>query len=133
MTPPLITALYAGLNALILIWLTVAVIRLRGAKHVSLGSGGDPALEKSVRGHANAAETMPMALILLALAELIGAPGVAVHLAGAALTVGRLLHGLHFNGYGPMTFRLVGMATTLVVMILLALGLVGHAALAGFF
>ncbi|MEX2519843.1 MAG: MAPEG family protein [Paracoccaceae bacterium] len=127
MTIPLIAALYAGLNAFILIWLTFAVIRRRGAKRVSLGSGGDAELEKAVRSHANAAETMPMALILLALTELIGAPGVVVHIAGAALAAGRLLHGLHFNGYGPMLFRMIGMAATLMVMFFLALGLVAHA------
>lgn len=126
MTPPLLSALYAGLNALILLWLTVEVIRRRGALKLSLGDGGDAGMNKVIRGHANAAETMPVALILLALAELTGAPAAAIHAAGLLLTLGRLLHGLHFTGRGPGLFRIIGMASTLMSTILLALGLVAH-------
>ena len=127
MTPPLISALYAGLNALIILWLATEVIRRRGALKLSLGDGGDAEMNRVIRGHANAAETIPVALVLLALSELIGAPAVALHLAGAALTAGRLLHGLHFTGRGPGAFRMVGMATTLLTITGLALGLVAHA------
>ncbi len=127
MTPPIATALYAGLNALILAWLILLVVRRRGAARVSLGDGGDAELGRLIRGHANAAETMPMGLILLALAELLGAPGVAVHGAGAVFTLGRLLHALHFAGRGGMRFRAVGMALTLTATMLLALGLIAHA------
>ena len=50
-----------------------------------------------MRGHANAIETIPMALILLLLLALLGVPAWAIHLLGIALTVGRVLHALHFN------------------------------------
>ena len=126
MTPPLLSALYAGLNALILVWLTVAVIRRRGALKLSLGDGGNREMERVIRGHANAAETMPIALILLLLAEMTGAPAVAIHAAGLTLTLGRLVHGLHFAAGGPGAFRIVGMAATLLAIGLLALGLAAH-------
>lgn len=126
---PLITAFYAGLNALFLIWLATRVIRYRRAGVASIGDGGHEGLARSIRAHGNAAETMPVALILLGLAEMLGAPGFALHLAGAGLTAGRAMHGLRFNGVGPAWFRFAGMALTLAVTGLLALGLVGHSLL----
>ena len=127
MSPPVITALYAGLAALIYTWLTLAVIRHRRGKKISLGDGGDPSVEKSIRGQANAAETMPMILIMLGLTEMLGAPGFALHLAGLVFIIGRLLHGLHFNGYIGFQARPLGMGLTLLVQLVLALGLTAHA------
>ncbi|MEM8751861.1 MAG: MAPEG family protein [Pseudomonadota bacterium] len=127
MTPPLVAALYAGLNGLILVWLVYEVVKRRRDGSIVLGDGGDPEMTKAIRGHANAAETMPMALVMLTLAELIGAPTVALHAAGAVFTVGRLLHALHFTGRASARFRMYGMASSLTAMGVLALGLVAHA------
>ncbi|MEM7544804.1 MAG: MAPEG family protein [Pseudomonadota bacterium] len=127
MTLPLITAFYAGLNGLILIWLTANVVRYRRSGRIAMGDNGDPAVAKAIRGHANAAETMPMMLIMLALAELIGAPAVAIHVAGGVFTIGRILHGLHFVGAASIKFRMYGMIMTLSAMGLTALGLTVHA------
>lgn len=127
MTLPLITAFYAGLNALILIWLTANVVRFRSAGKISLGDNGDPAVFKAIRGHANATETMPIMLIMLTLAELIGAPAVAIHLAGGLFTIGRILHALHFTGLAPMNFRMYGMMLTLLTTALTAVALIVHA------
>ncbi len=126
MTIPLITAFYAGLNGLVLIWLASNVIRHR-ISGIVLGDNGDPTVIKAIRGHANATETMPIMLIMLALSELIGAPGVAIHLAGGLFTLGRIMHGLHFTGLAPMTFRSVGMLLSLATMSLTAVALVVHA------
>ena len=127
MTPPIITALYAGLAGLIYLWLTLAVVRYRRTGKISLGDGGDPAMAKSIRGQGNAAEQMPIILILLGLTEMLGAPALAVHLAGIAFIVGRLLHGLHFNGYIGFQARPLGMVLTLLTTAILSLGLIAHA------
>lgn len=127
MTPPLIAAFYVGLNGLILIWLTANVVRSRLSGQIVLGDNGDPAMIKAVRGHANAAETMPMMLIMLVLSELIGAPSVAIHIAGGVFTVGRILHALHFVGLASIKFRSLGMMLTLLAMGLTAIALVLHA------
>lgn len=132
MTPPLIAALYAGLNALILLWLATEVITRRRSGRISHGDGGDGSFAKIIRGHANAAETIPMAIILLTLAELIGAPAIALHLAGAAFTLGRICHGLHFTGRAPFGFRPLGMLLTLTSTAVLALGLAAHSLVALF-
>ncbi|MEL7465647.1 MAG: MAPEG family protein [Pseudomonadota bacterium] len=132
MTPPVITAFYAGLNALIILWLMWSVISRRRNDRIVLGDGGDKAMAKLIRGHANATETIPIALILMALTELFGAPAIAVHIVGVLLTAGRLMHGLHFSGKGPFNFRMFGMLFTLIVIGVLALGLVVHSAVAMF-
>lgn len=120
-------SLYAGLNMLILLALSVATIRQRLKLHVVIGDGGHAALARAMRGHGNAAETMPMTLLLLALAALVGAPASALHVLGVMLTVGRALHGWHFTHDGaPMWQRQWGMVLTLIVQIFAALGLIGH-------
>lgn len=127
MSPPIITALYAGLAGLIYVWLTWAVVGHRRGKKISLGDGDDPKVAKSIRGHGNAAEQMPIILILLGLTEMLGAPAFAVHIAGLAFIAGRLLHGLHFNGYIGFWARPGGMVLTLLTTVVLSIGLVAHA------
>jgi uncharacterized membrane protein YecN with MAPEG domain len=87
-----ITALYAGLNGLILLVLAVRVARQRGVSKVGLGTGGDAVLERASRIHGNAAENIPIVLILLGLAEASGSSPFMLHGIGIALTLGRLLH-----------------------------------------
>ena len=87
-----VTALYAGLNGLILLVLAVRVARQRGISKVGIGTGGDAALERASRVHGNAVENVPIVLILLGLAEACGSSLVLVHGMGMALTLGRLLH-----------------------------------------
>ncbi|MFT4794002.1 MAG: putative membrane protein YecN with MAPEG domain [Paracoccaceae bacterium] len=121
-------ALYAGLNTLIILALSFATIRQRLSLKVDLGDGGHAPLARAIRGHGNAAETIPLALVLLVLVALAGAPAAAVHALGLALTVGRALHGWHFTHEGaPMWQRKYGMLLTLLVLIFAALGLIGHA------
>lgn len=127
MSPPIITALYTGIAGLIYLWLTMAVIRHRRGKNISLGDADDPAVAKCIRGQGNAAETMPFILIMLGLTEMLGAPAFALHLAGVAFIIGRLLHGLHFNGHIGFQARPVGMGLTLLAQLVLALGLIAHA------
>ena len=132
MTPPVLTAFYAGLLALIYLWLTFRVIRGRWAGRIVHGDGGDNSFAKKIRGQANAAEQMPILVIMLALAEMLGAPTVALHILGVMAVVGRGAHALHFNSMGPFFFRPFGMGLTVIVSGVLALGLVVHGAMQAF-
>jgi uncharacterized membrane protein YecN with MAPEG domain len=87
-----VTALYAGLNGLILLVLAIRVARQRGIAKVGIGTGGDVTLERASRIHGNAVENVPIVLILLGLAEACGSGLVLLHGMGIALTLGRLLH-----------------------------------------
>ena len=117
----MITALYAATCALFLVFLSVRVIGLRRRHSVSVGHGGAPELERAMRVQANFAEYTPLVLVMLALAELQGLPGWALHLAGLGFVVARLLHFLGFRtADGPGQFRMVGMALTFGVLVTLA-------------
>ena len=81
-----------------------------------------------MREHANAVETIPVALIGLTLMALMNAPVMAIHAIGVALTLGRVLHAWGMSGsIGVSIGRLLGSALTLLVFLALAIGLIGHA------
>lgn len=123
-----VTAFVAGLAALWLIFLQTRVIGFRWRRQVSLGDGGHAEGERLIRAHGNAAETIPVFLILLGLAESMGAPGWSVALLGAAFLIGRLMHGLHFVLDRPgIAMRSIGMVLTISMTALAALGVIGHA------
>lgn len=69
-----------------------------------------------------------MALILMAVCELNGAPAVFLHALGAALVVGRLLHAQGLSSSGGISFgRTVGTSLTWIVLLAGALGALGLA------
>jgi len=90
--PVPVTALYAGLNAIIMLGLAALVVAQRYRTRIGLGDGGEGRLRQAIRAHANNAEYVPMALILIGVLELMSAPLALLHLLGAALTVGRIAH-----------------------------------------
>jgi hypothetical protein len=92
-----ITALYAALSGLLLIMLSAAVSKKRLGAHISLGDGNDAALNQAIRAHGNFVEYVPLALILLALVETYGTSHIVVHILGASLIIGRLLHAWGMN------------------------------------
>lgn len=122
-----ITSLYAGLLGLLFLTLSYRVIFYRRGKLISLGDHGDKALETRIRAQANCAEYAPLGLILLALTESTGAPGLAVHCLGLMLFAGRLFHGISFWGERPtMPLRVAGMVLTTLMIAASALGLIAH-------
>lgn len=126
-----ITALYAGLLTIWIFFLAARVGSARRKANVLLGDGGDKGVLIASRAHGNAVETVPLTLLLMALAEAMGAPAIALHLAGLGLLVGRLVHGYYFiSGAEVLIYRMIGMMLTILVQLALAAGLIGHALLA---
>jgi len=117
----LITAIVAALLSLILIKLSFAVINLRRENKVSLGSGGNDALERAIRAQANFTEYVPTGLILIACLEVNGAPWWLVLIPGLTLIIGRVFHALGIN-HAPPNFskRVLGMKFTFHTLIALA-------------
>ncbi len=110
---PHISAFYGALLAFICVGLAVNVIRHRQRAKVGIGDGGDAGLARAIRVFGNFAEYAPLALILIALVELCGAPRLAVHLYGAAIVLGRLGHAQGLSGNpGESPGRLAGMVLT---------------------
>lgn len=116
-----ITAFYAGILSIFLIVLAALVVRQRWRARVGLGDGGDKYLLRAVRIHGNAAEYIPIALILLGLAELNRATPLLLHGSAIVLIFARLAHawGLSSRG-GVSPGRTVGVAATWGVIVLLA-------------
>lgn len=89
--PLIITSTYAAALALVLLALIYHVIFGRAKAEVSILHGGDMALATRIRRHGNFVEIVPMALVVMALAELGGANPTALHAAGLMLLIGRIL------------------------------------------
>lgn len=116
----MITSIYASLAALLIVRLSLSVIKLRRKNRVSVGDGGNEQLQLAIRTHANAVEYIPITLLLLLTLELNGAPTILIHVLGATLLIGRILHAM---GLPEKDFkkRVLGMQITIYLLIGLAI------------
>ncbi len=116
-----ITAVYAAVLALILIVLSVMVIAMRAQTKIALYHGDNLQLAERIRKHGNFTEYVPMALILMGLAEAGGASPVLIHGAGVILVASRLIHplGIRHDKADAMP-RVVGGTGTLIDILLSA-------------
>lgn len=87
-----VTPIYALPVALIYLVLWLRVTMYRASTGVSIGDKGDSALLLRIRQHGNCAEWSTFILILMILAEGMGAPKIYLHISGALLVIGRLAH-----------------------------------------
>src|ERR1700756_4713197 len=92
---PITAAIYAAIHGLLAVVLTVRVILQRVKSTITAGDGGNAGLAQAIRAHANFAEQVPLALLLIVLAEMLGTPAAMVHVLGAVLLIARL-----FNAVG---------------------------------
>ncbi len=118
----MITGFYAGLGALLLLFLSARVVGLRRKHQVGIGSGDQEELERAIRVQGNCVEYMPLALILLGLAESQAANFWLLNAAGALLIIGRLLHAVGLGqSKGQTSGRFYGTLITWLTLLLLAL------------
>lgn len=87
-----ITTFYASLLALLLVWLSLNVIKLRQRFRITLSDGNNASLRSAISAQANAAQYIPLTLLLILLLELNQAHDFLVHLFGLSLLTGRLVH-----------------------------------------
>ena len=122
-----LTGLYAALCALIILALALRVIVLRWSTKTGIGDGGDRTLSKAIRVHGNATEYVPLALILMLIAELGGASGALINGCGIALVAARLAHayGLSVSA-GASIGRMLGTVVTFAVILVLAVACLSH-------
>jgi uncharacterized membrane protein YecN with MAPEG domain len=120
-TKRMITLLYAGLCAILVLALAARVVRWRMTHRIGIGDGGDAELLRRVRVHGNAIEYLPLCLILLGGMELNGYPAPLIHGFGMALLLSRVAHawGLsRSSGLSPGRFG--GTLVTWVLMLAMA-------------
>lgn len=112
-----ITAFYASLLAFLFLLLSARVMFQRREAAVEIGAGESPELFRRSRVHANFAEYVPLALLLLAFAESLKAPSAALHLLAVGLVAGRLLHAYGLSQTPHiLKWRALGMVLTLAVI-----------------
>ena len=119
MTLP-ITLTIAGAAALLNIWLGLRVSLLRRRHRVSVGHGGNPAVEVRMRAHANFAEYTPLFVILLGLVELAIGSEAWLWLVAILFILGRLAHPFGMERPAPNALRVGGMVATWLALLGLA-------------
>lgn len=108
-------ALWVGLNLFVLLVLSLLVVRQRQKHKVVLGDGGVPELIQAIRAFGNATEYVPAGMAALTMLAVVGAPGLAIHITGFLVFVGRVLHGYGLSTSGGASLpRTVGVILTWV-------------------
>ncbi len=115
-----ITLTMAGAAALINVWLSVRVSRVRHIVKVNIGDGGHPLLIARMRAHSNFVEYTPFVLILIGLIEYARGPKTWLWLVGIAFLLGRILHAFGMDKPTSNPLRGIGVGITLAVLIGLA-------------
>lgn len=111
-------AIYAAINALIMLYLGVMVSRARNRTKTSIGDGGKPEMARPLRAHANNTEWTPAALLLMWATAPLGGSIWIIHAMGLSLTIGRILHAIGLSGNeGPSMMRVIGMMLTWIAYI----------------
>ncbi|HEV2865901.1 MAG TPA: MAPEG family protein [Allosphingosinicella sp.] len=115
-----ITLTIAGAAAILHVWLSIRVSRLRRQHHISIGDNDNMAVRTRMRAHANFAENVPIMLVLLAAIEL--GTGGSLWLWGAAILfiLARIAHAFGMDRPAPNALRLAGVAISWLVLLVLA-------------
>ena len=116
-TLPSVSAMYAAILGLLAVLLTVRVILNRVKTGIQAGDGGNPQLAQAIRAHANLAEQVPLALLLIVLAETVGTPAMVIHALGAVLVIARIANAWGLSrSLGPTMPRQSGAGMTILVV-----------------
>ncbi|MEM8812867.1 MAG: MAPEG family protein [Pseudomonadota bacterium] len=97
MTVPIVTAFAAGLLIVLQQALMLNVGLYRGKVGIGAGIGDDQTLERKLRRHGNLAENSALFLVALALAEMVGAPGILIASLAGIFILCRLAHAIAFT------------------------------------
>lgn len=116
---PISLTIAAG-AALLNLWLSVRVGRVRTREKIFVGDGGSELVTRRMRAHSNFVENTPFVLILLALVEFGIGSSMWLWGVGALYLLGRVLHA--FGMDGMMWGRLAGTVITMLTLLGLAIG-----------
>ncbi len=119
MMTPTITALYAIVFVALMIALSTHVTMLRASTGISINDGGNREMALRMRRHGNFVENVPMIVLLMLLAELLGSGALWLHVAGLLLLTGRVMHavGLQQDNAKTLLRILGGMLTKLAALV----------------
>ncbi|HVR91521.1 MAG TPA: MAPEG family protein [Novosphingobium sp.] len=115
------TLAMAAAAAVINIWLSVRIGRLRTSEKIFIGDGGHDMLSRRMRAQLNFAENTPWVLALVLALELAGKGGAWLPYVAGLYMLGRVAHGLGMDGTALAKGRMVGTATTMLSQMGLAI------------
>jgi uncharacterized membrane protein YecN with MAPEG domain len=112
-----ITLTIAGAAAILHVWLSLRVSRLRRPLKIGVGDGGNEMMMRRIRAHGNFAENMPIMLVLIGFVEL--AIGGTLWLWGAAIlfVLARILHAFGMDRPGANWMRVGGIGVSWAVLL----------------
>lgn len=116
----IVTLLTAGVSGLIAFVLALRCTQVRRSAGVGMGDGGNAVLMARMRAHANFVEYVPLLLILIGLIEFKVGTGPSIAVAGVALVLVRIAHGVGMTLPAPNPWRIVGTAGTWTLLIVLS-------------
>ncbi|WP_417520112.1 MAPEG family protein [Minwuia sp.] len=111
------TALWGGLLGLLMLVLAIVVVIGRNQSKVLLNDGGNDELSRKIRVFGNFTEYVPMIVVLMGIAELTGAPTLAIHIIGGGVFIGRLLHWQGLSGVALKPGRIIGASLTWLALV----------------
>lgn len=114
-----ITLFYAALLGLLFVILTFNVMRWQ-VKNINDPTQVEPGKpERITRVQGNFTESVPLGLILMALLEINGAPGIFLHGLGLLLLLARVMHAVGMSRKPLISLgRILGIQTTLMMILI---------------
>ncbi len=120
MPPLLAAALWTGLLILLMVVLSIRVVLGRFRHRVSTGEGPQGQLAQSARSFGNASEYIPIGVAALILLALLQTAALWIHVIGACLFIGRLVHPFGLALKPPNALRILGMSLTWLALLIAA-------------
>jgi uncharacterized protein len=130
MTPLPITLLTAAAAVFVNIWLGSRIVKSRRDNGVKIGDGGNEAVLRRMRAQANFIENAPFFLIMLGALELSGGNRPILGGIAAFFILARIAHPIGMDGPEVWRWRMVGMMTTVLSIVALAIWAVVSAGVA---
>lgn len=115
-----VTLAAAAAAAVLNVWLMLRVGALRSTLKISVGDGGNEVLQRRMRAQLNYVENTAFVLMLIAAIELAGKGSWWLAYVAAAYFIGRLAHGFGMDGGKAEAGRSVGILTTMLTQLGLA-------------
>ena len=119
-----VTLTAAAAAAIINIWLSMRIGRIRTREKISVGDGGNELLARRMRAQLNFVENAAFVLILTVAIELSGRSQPWLAYVMAAFMLGRVAHALGMDGGSLAWGRMVGTIITLLTQLGLAIAAV---------
>lgn len=116
-----VTLTAAAAAAILNLWLSIRIGAVRQATGISVGDGGNEALQRRMRAQLNFVENTAFVLILIAAIELSSKGSWWLNYVAAAYIIGRVAHAFGMDGGNWKVGRMIGTLLTMLVQISLAL------------